>query len=98
MKKIILSIVGVLAVLWVAMFVTDMKILVGEVSPNQNWKQCQVEKEATKDFDDSLKKLFFCDHNQDWGCTYITARSSVKRFYSEQYYDSCPIIRFGASP
>jgi len=37
MKKIILSIIALIAILWIAMFVTDTKVLVKEITPMGGW-------------------------------------------------------------
>ena len=88
MKKIILSIVGVLAVLWVALFVADARILVKEVSPSEHDRLCT---EAKTRFDE----LWWCGSKGKWGCTYFNGRSLVNKYFLAKYDDACPTILFG---
>jgi len=88
MKKIILSNVGVLAVLWVALFVADARILVKEVSPSEHDRLCT---EAKTKFDE----IWWCGSKGEWGCTYFNGRSLLNKHFLAKYHDSCPTILFG---
>ena len=100
MKKIILSIVALIAILWIAMFVTEMRVLVEEVSPHEGFLQCQAAKQSAEEKGESLSSfdvLFACSTVDHWECTYFNGRSLARTIYSNKIYSACPNIQFGAS-
>ena len=94
MKKIILSIVALIAILWVAMFVTETRVLVWEVSPKANFEGCEAEvreinRKRAKE-GKTGKILSMCStYNHEWSCTYFNGRRLITRNY-QSYVDACP--------
>ena len=90
MKKIILSIVGLIAILWIAMFVTDTKVLVWEQSPLAVCKAEFDRENEVKKAKGEAQPLWMPEWcgNYPWSCTYFNGRRFIKKSYS--YADSCP--------
>jgi hypothetical protein len=93
MKKIILSIVGVLAVLWGTLFVLDQQVLVWEETPSQALAECRQQDELDKGKGYKfLTEELFPDLCLKWQCTYFNGR----RFITKELPDSrtaCPNFR-----
>jgi hypothetical protein len=107
MKKIILSIVGVLVVLWLGIFVTDARVLVKEVSPAEHFRLCREAKAKAENKEQGKKEnglmnpwefqaSYWCSVTDEWGCTYFNGRRLLARYFDSKYYASCPSIIFGA--
>ena len=94
MKKIILSIIALIAILWIAMFVTDVRILVHEEEPLTAWYEYAEEKNLNFFiiFDD--KPEFRHLEPDKWKCSYLTSRKIILMKFRKSYYDSCPNIVF----
>ena len=106
MKKIILSTVAVLAVLWVAVFVSGQQMLVWEESVEikvENLFDCfdegrvLVDKSHLKiDWDDETEKKEKSDKvyrcRTSWKCTYFNGRRLITKEYSSSR-TSCPNFR-----
>ena len=97
MKKIILLIVAVLAVLWGALFVSDQQALIWEVSPEGGLEKCEaqirgVNKKWAKE-GKNARMLSMCSENDyDWSCTYFNGRRLITERYSSSR-TSCPNFR-----
>jgi|TARA_B100002003_G_C13895591_1_gene436553 hypothetical protein len=93
MKKIILSIVGVLAVLWVALFVSGQQVLVWEETPSQALAECRQQDELDKEKGYKfLTEELFPDSCLKWQCTYFNGRRLITKEYSSSR-TSCPNFR-----
>ena len=77
-KKIILSMVGVLAVLWVALFVSGQQVLVWEETPEAMRAECEASTKRNTNI------LYMCDDESwnKWSCTYFNGRRFVTKEYS----------------
>jgi hypothetical protein len=97
MKKIILSIVGVLAVLWVALFVSGQQVLV--------WERAVIGKQVENLFDCFDKDYVPSDANtvggsldgpkfcrERWACTYFNGRKLIVHSYPTDL-TACPNFR-----
>ena len=83
MKKIILSIVALIAILWIAMFATDAKVLVRE-------KSVELEVDNTFDcFDPDRKPVSKYVCRTGWNCTYFNGRRLIEKHF-KVHYDACP--------
>ena len=95
MKKIILCVIALLAILWVAMFVTETKILVWEKTPGQVYAMCEARNAEDKKAKEEGKFVITapwdttCDKRIGWSCTYFNGRRLINKRYRSTR-DSCP--------
>ena len=99
MKKIILSIVALIAILWIAMFVSDIRVLINEEEPLTAWYEYAEEKNLNMfgNFDlktGTYKRKYDHLYPRHWKCTYITARKTILVRLHKDRVDSCPNILF----
>jgi|TARA_B100000315_G_C14381178_1_gene497543 hypothetical protein len=90
MNRILLSIVGVLAVLWAALFVSEQQVLVWETG-GFNYDEC-----VREHYEASSVHPFHCAVNaleNQWDCTYFNGRRLVRRTLDPRDYGSCPNFR-----
>jgi len=90
MKKIILSIVAVLAVLWVALFVSEQQVLVWETG-GYNYDGC-----IKGHFPSKNRSGWGCTVDaleNPWVCTYFNGRRLFRTTLGSKVYGSCPNFR-----
>ena len=94
MNKVVLYVIGLIAILWVAMFVSDIRILVHEEEPLAEWYEYAKKKNLNIFiiFDDKPEFRHLEPHK--WKCSYLTARKIILMKLYKSDYDSCPNIMF----
>jgi hypothetical protein len=80
MKKIILSIIGVLAVLWVALFVSGQQVLVWEERKGSS---------ISHDPPHTFEEIF---EDEGWNCTYFNGRRFITKVFPFSR-TACPNFR-----
>ena len=90
MSKIILSIVGVLAVLWVALFVSERQVLIWETA-GFAFEECL--RESKRESSVTPYHCFSDAREHQWECTYFNGRRVTRTHLDPIEYGSCPNFR-----